>query len=686
MATASSLSTYKVTKKADIHAAFTTGSQKMGSLKKNQIILALEEKKHATIPDLVWVRFCYPDTAAATNNKTVGWACTHSDNKGKRVQMVIDKVGIAKTDSFSKPGSIEVDPRRSSNQEKFKESILPAGWERAQSRSTGEEYYINSLTGESQWEWPDAAVDAGMSYAEWFGLWLARHDVEDIRNGIEAVLAASDIDQADWKETLQAMDPHARHEFFARIAEETTGSTSTSRPDQAEHRRTDEATDGFAAFQTAAPLSMEPNDNDFGELSEHKSNLASLADLGTNSAFGAATRTPDSNNLVSSMFGEFDDTFDRRHKPMQAPAPMINSAEDFGNFDSAAAAGPVTAPMTTAGAFAAPTSTFGDFGGGIPSTVAPVPAPAPAGTKELAEDLFAVDDAAAGGKADDDAFGDFGGGIPSTVAPVPAPAPAGTKELAEDLFAVDDAAAGGKADDDAFGDFGSGMPSTVAPVPAPAPAGTKELAEDLFAVDDAAAGGKADDDAFGDFGGGIPSTVAPVPAPAPAGTKELAEDLFAVKSNDWDQTNLAEDDSAGGGPRLDDGGGDVDLAAAAAVQLHGGGGLAHTWKAEHAGMSDLVRWIRISGDAGHGAKLGARFVGVKLSGESSIPERQIIAEAFSTRPAVSEAAGRFLCLRAGEENWYWKPGRLASKPNGVIEFEALDATGGKPAWMFERLS
>ena len=59
--------------------------------------------------------------------------------------------------------------------------MLPAGWERSQSRSTGEEYYINILTGESQWDWPEAAADAGMSYVEWFGHWVGQHGVQDFQ-------------------------------------------------------------------------------------------------------------------------------------------------------------------------------------------------------------------------------------------------------------------------------------------------------------------------------------------------------------------------------------------------------------------------------------------------------------------------------------------------------------------------
>ena len=172
--TAGGGATYRATKKADIHAAFTTGSQKLGSLKKGTIILALEEKKHAVLPDLVWVRFCYPDTADATGFKAVGWACSHSDAKAKKVQLVVDKVGIAKTDGFAQPSSIAANPNRSSNQEKYGGSILPAGWERSKSRSTGEEYYVNELTGETQRDWPSQAGDAGISPSNWFGHFLVQ--------------------------------------------------------------------------------------------------------------------------------------------------------------------------------------------------------------------------------------------------------------------------------------------------------------------------------------------------------------------------------------------------------------------------------------------------------------------------------------------------------------------------------
>jgi len=43
------------------------------------------------------------------------------------------------------------------------EEPLPAGWESAISRSTGETYYINTATGETQYEWPTVAEDAESS-------------------------------------------------------------------------------------------------------------------------------------------------------------------------------------------------------------------------------------------------------------------------------------------------------------------------------------------------------------------------------------------------------------------------------------------------------------------------------------------------------------------------------------------
>ena len=79
----------------------------------------------------------------------------------------------------------------------------------------------------------------------------------------------------------------------------------------------------------------------------------------------------------------------------------------------------------------------------------------------------------------------------------------------------------------------------------------------------------------------------------------------------------------------------------------------------------------MSGGGGDG-KLGARFVGVKLSGSSGLPARQIIAEARSTRPEVLEARGRFLrqepaeVAAAGGAGWRWETGcrqsRLATPP------------------------
>nr|XP_050023732.1 peptidyl-prolyl cis-trans isomerase NIMA-interacting 1-like [Dermacentor andersoni] len=39
--------------------------------------------------------------------------------------------------------------------------VLPAGWEERMSRSTGEVYYLNTLTKESQWDFPEQPAQAG---------------------------------------------------------------------------------------------------------------------------------------------------------------------------------------------------------------------------------------------------------------------------------------------------------------------------------------------------------------------------------------------------------------------------------------------------------------------------------------------------------------------------------------------
>lgn len=46
------------------------------------------------------------------------------------------------------------------------EEALPAGWESAISRSTGETYYINTATGDTQYEWPTAVEEAEGSRRE----------------------------------------------------------------------------------------------------------------------------------------------------------------------------------------------------------------------------------------------------------------------------------------------------------------------------------------------------------------------------------------------------------------------------------------------------------------------------------------------------------------------------------------
>merc|ERR1712066_446958 len=44
--------------------------------------------------------------------------------------------------------------RRKSNQTKIRMSNVPEGWEERESRSTGQSYYVNKYTKQSQWETP----------------------------------------------------------------------------------------------------------------------------------------------------------------------------------------------------------------------------------------------------------------------------------------------------------------------------------------------------------------------------------------------------------------------------------------------------------------------------------------------------------------------------------------------------
>ena len=66
---------------------------------------------------------------------------------------------------------------------------LPPGWESATSRTTGETYYINTRTGESQYEIPTAGADAE-----------ARPDGEQLQPSVSAVIAAAEAEASSAEE------------------------------------------------------------------------------------------------------------------------------------------------------------------------------------------------------------------------------------------------------------------------------------------------------------------------------------------------------------------------------------------------------------------------------------------------------------------------------------------------------